>query len=374
MGNNEARFDYNPATLAPLGLLIEEQRTNLLTHSEQFNNNADWTKVRASITANTTVSPDGTLDGDKLVEDSSASTTHILRPTATFSVTSGASYTFSILAKAAERTQIQLSFGTDGSAFTLTQAIFTLSGSGTATANGGSPNPTITSVGNGWFRCSINAVATATTSLAVLRLFLVNGGTDTYTGDGTSGLYIWGAQLEAGAFPTSYIPTVASQVTRSADAASMTGANFSSWYRQGEGTLFWDGSGVNAFGRSMLSISDNTTSNRIRMVWTTSNGRAINTEIVTSGTFQGSVPSSVSTITTGQQYKLSFAYNTNDLAGSRDGGAVGTDTSALIPVVDRMFIGAGPTGAFEYFGGHIRTISFYPKRLADSQLQALTVV
>jgi hypothetical protein len=336
---------------------------------------ASWSKIRASITANTIVAPDGALSADKLVEDSSPSTTHILRPTSPFSVTSGVSYTLSIFAKAAERTQIQLSFGTDGSAFTLTQAIFTLSGSGTATANGGSPNPAIASVGNGWFRCSISAVATTTTGSAVIRLFLANGGTDTYTGNGYSGIYIWGAQLEAGAFSTSYISTVASQVTRAADVAVMTGTNFSSWYNQAEGTLYaeWSSVGSLSDSRIVYALSDGTFNNVNYLTAATASAanQSVNT-IRSSNTSQASI--AVPGAYTNYTYRKTAAvYKVNDFALSGDGGAVAVDTSGLLPVgVDRLALGTSWTATTNFLGGHIKKIAYYPLRVTNAQLQGLT--
>jgi hypothetical protein len=106
--------------------------------------------------------------------------------------------------------------------------------SATFNLGAGSPTASITDVGNGVYRCSITKTATSSASSNGAFIYVTNSASATinaYTGDGYSGIYIWGAQLEAGAFPTSYIPTVASQVTRSADSASMTGANFSDWYR-----------------------------------------------------------------------------------------------------------------------------------------------
>ena len=71
-----------------------------------------------------------------------------------------------------------------------------------------------------------------------------SNGTVTYDGNGTSGIYLWGAQLEEGAFPSSYIPTTTAAATRSADVASITGTAFSGWYRQDEGTFYGEATGL----------------------------------------------------------------------------------------------------------------------------------
>ena len=187
-----ARFDHNPVTQESLGLLIEEQRTNLLTYSEQFDN-AAWTKTKSSITANTIIAPDGTLTGDKLVEDSTLGEHY---PIQLVSLTTGTTYTGSVYVKAGERTSIRLqAAGGAFSTYAQSNADFNLA-TGTVTAQGSlSLGATITSVGNGWFRCTLS-VATVATSTGGIFPILSNGSTTSYTGNGYSGIYIWGAQLE----------------------------------------------------------------------------------------------------------------------------------------------------------------------------------
>ena len=200
----------------PKGLLIEEARTNLVTDSEEFDDSM-FTAVRLSVTANQSLAPDGTSTADEIVEDSSASDTHILRLSS--SVTTGNDYTFSVFAKRASGTRnILVSFRSTNGAFTLSSASFDL-GAGTVTNNSVN-SASIEDYGNGWFRCSITETAAATAT-ARLQFNILDGVSGTYTGDGTSGLFLWGAQLEQGSFPTSYIKTTGSTATRNADVATM---------------------------------------------------------------------------------------------------------------------------------------------------------
>jgi hypothetical protein len=224
---NAARFDYNPVTRESLGLLIEEQRTNLLTYSADFSN-AAWAKSNTTVTSSTIIAPDGTLTGNKIVA-TSATTTHTIGETIT--VTSGATYTLSAFYKAGEETTASLAI----SSSPFPRAKFDLS-AGTVLSSTGT-SATITSVGNSWYRCSLVFVAPTTSIPCFLAIRDIDAN---WAGNGFGGIYSWGAQLEAGVFATSYIPTVASQVTRSADSASMTGANFSSWYNQAEGTFMYN--------------------------------------------------------------------------------------------------------------------------------------
>lgn len=221
------RFTYNPSTLVYEGPLFENAATNLLRYSAQFDN-ANWTKTRSTITANVITSPDGTITADKLIEDTSVNLTHVVYP-AVYSATN-TTLTVSVYAKAGERTSLRLeisNFSTGGAS-----CVFDLT-NGTAgpPINGGDytgTTSTITSIGNGWYRCSVSVVKGAVNSNNFALLSLHNGVTSSYTGDGVSGLYIWGAQLELGSVLTSYIPTVDTPVTRAADISTGSGLLFTS--------------------------------------------------------------------------------------------------------------------------------------------------
>ena len=359
-----ARFDHNPITFESLGLLIEESRTNLVTYSEQFDN-AAWIKTRSSITANTIVAPDGALTGDKLVEDTTASSTHQVIQSASF--TSGTAYTFTTYIKAAERTWALLRL--PSSAFTSTlQAYFNLS-TGVIGAITASTTASITPVGNNWYRCSVTATATTTASGSP-GIFLADGDNGaSYTGNGVSGIYIWGAQLEAGAFATSYIPTVASQVTRAADAASMTGTNFSSWYNAGQGTLYAEANtySVSTGNRTSFAINDATLANRISV----SHGSTKAT-VVNGGTTQMSQSIASVVFTDNTFSKVSVAYADNNGNASANGTLGTLDTAMTIPVVTQLQIGTQVGLAVPVLNGTIKKLAYYPIRCTDAQLQALT--
>jgi hypothetical protein len=356
------RFDYDPVTLAPKGLLIEEQRTNLALRSEEFDN-VNWGKGNSTVTANAVVSPDGTVNADKLVENTATSSHSIAQ---SVSVTSGTTYTFTVYAKAAERSRILIAAAS--SAFTANQAIFNLvngttSGVVACTAS-------MTPVGNGWYRCSWTATATASASPG-FNIFLDNGSTPTYAGDGYSGVFIWGAQVEAGAFATSYIPTVASQVTRAADVAVMTGANFSNWYNQSEGAVFAEFqllavSSTN-FSR-ILALSDGTTSNATIIYQEAAS--ALSTAIRVGNVTQAYLPNVTPPNT--NINKVASAYKLNDFAASGNGGAIQTDASGTLPTPVKANLGSREDNAAAFLNGHIRRIAAFPRRLANAELTALT--
>jgi hypothetical protein len=267
------RFDHNPTTGESLGLLVEEQRTNLLLN------------------------------------------------TATLSTQS----------------------------VTVTAVAHTLSfyGSGTVTLSGASTAGP--AVGSGAFPA--RTTLTFTPSAGTLTL--------TVTGSVTS------AQLEAGAFATSYIATTSAAATRAADVASITGANFSSWYNATEGTIYHQGSTASA--SNFFSIDDSTVSNRI-----TSYFPAVTTPalfIATGGTTQANISSSA--ITAGSTFAQANAYKANDFVIVTNGGAASTDTSGSVPTVNKMVIGANVTGAAAV-NGTIRRLTYWPQRLPNSTLQAIT--
>jgi hypothetical protein len=346
-------------------LLIEEQRTNLLTYSEQFDN-AVWTKTRSSITADATTSPDGTQDADKLVEDT-ATNTHDMTFSASF--TSGTAYTLSIYAKQAGRNlRIYFPTGAFGFAFS---AVFDLS-AGTATIALTGTVASITNVGNGWYRCSITQTATASaTSNFTLRL-IEGASTTSYTGDGTSGIFIWGAQLEAGAFATSYIPTTTTALTRNADVASMTGTNFSDWYNASEGSLFGEFSVYTSVGsKAIVGITDGTNNNRVQFFAASNDPFVLSPRLVAGGVATN--PANTGSIAVNSVGKAIIAYAVGTNAGgfSINGSSIAQSSPAsAFSSVNSLEIGKA-TGLTQ-LNGYIRRIAYYPTRLANEQLQALT--
>ena len=175
-------------------------RRNLLTYSEAFNESV-WIKLNGSITSTSETAPDGTATADKFTENT-ATGGHRLRQGAA-SYVSGSSYTFSVYAKAAERSVIV--FDLPSSAFLAATVWFNLAATAVSKTSGATVTSSITGVGSGWFRLSVTASCTTTaTSNVDFYLDASPTGTTSYTGDGTSGILIWGAQLELGSTATNY--------------------------------------------------------------------------------------------------------------------------------------------------------------------------
>jgi hypothetical protein len=201
---------------------------------------------------------------------------------------------------------------------------------------------------------------------------LDNGSGVAYTGKGYSGIYLWGAQLDSGAFPTSYIPTVAATVTRNADVANMTGTNFASWYRADEGTIYLEvQSSPNTLSSYLVLFDGNQTRNSI---YFDNDSGSMRNVIFSSGSVVSVLGlSSIGTV--GTFNKLIATYKTNDFAACRNSGSVVTDTSGNAPSdVSQLILGRNSNNAGSTFiSGCIRKIAYYPTRCTNAQLQALTV-
>jgi hypothetical protein len=349
------RLDYNPNTLAAQGLLIEESRTNIQLQSEDLSSATGWGTTGSSISTNATTAPTGAVTADKLVEDTSTGL-HLVA--STNAVTVGVAYTFTVFAKAAERTQFQISgMGLTGAGFNI---LVTLTGAGSV--SGAPVGTAITLLNNGWYRVSVPFTPTNTTP-PVYSLY--DGTTNSYTGNGTSGLFLWGSQTEAGAFPTSYIPTTTTALTRAADVASVN--TLSPWYNATAGTIFVEAANAQV-SASLFSTDDGTASNRIITYFNVANSPAF--RVVSGGVDQANF--SAGTIAQNATFKLSTAYATNDFAASLNGAAAVTDTSGTVPSGQTTArIGSNVSSA-NFINGYLRRITYYPRRLSNAELQAIT--
>jgi hypothetical protein len=357
-------------TLAPKGLLIEESRTNLLLQSQAFNNAAYAPFGVDRSTFDTQVAPDGTTTADTIIE-TTITGVHRLDQ-AGFSV-SGV-VTLSIFAKLGLGSRF-LVIGLSRDTTNTGSATFDLSnGTNTQTqANGAysSPTATITAVSQGFYRCTL----TITVDTANLfRVALSDTSTPTtgnravgadYLGDGTSSLILWGAQLESGSFSTSYIPTTTAAATRAADVAVMTGANFSNWYNQSEGTLFAEALTFNSnVSKYPWSVHDGSQAELIAPYFLNANGGGF---VVDGSVTQVQIEAAGLSIAS----KIALAVKANDFALSINGSAVTTDTSGTMPTPGRAQLGNRADGN-RTLNGHIKRIAYFPRRLSDAELQGVT--
>ena len=352
---NVPRIDYTGGGCGKL--LLEPQRTNLLTYSSEFDN-AAWTKSGATITANSTTSPDGTTNADKLVEDA-ATGTHWVRQSVT--AVNGKT-TLSIFAKKGERDYILLRENTRGGYY------FNLNTGTIGSVYSIAPDSyEIKEFSAGWYKCSI----TITTSNATGDFIIYTADADnsnSYTGDGTSGIYIWGAQVESGSYSTSLINTSGTAVTRVADSASKSG--ISSLIGQTEGTMFVDFDIDSARSTSVIAwLTDGTTNNAI--IVTISSGGLLQVVVNSGGTTYVNIVGSA----LGEgRYKVSVAYKLNDVAVFLNGALVGTDSSVIIPLsLSRLDVGQTATATAQ-LGGKITSAILFKTALSNAELAALTTL
>ena len=362
---NGPRFDhvYNGSSWVSKGLLIEEARTNNLLQSNSFS--TVWTALDGVAVANSGTSPDGTNNAWKLNELATSTPNHGIYQ-GPIGVAGAVPSTLSVYAKMGERNWMQIA-PYDGSANYFTW--FDLS-NGTVGTNPAGNTATITPVGNGWYRCSVSRSSNS----LYHQIFSANGDNNgSYSGEVGKGIYIYGAQLEAGSFPTSYIPTTSATVTRSADVCQITGGDFSGFYNQTEGSLAVEYDQIKPLNiGTVVNFNDGGTSNAM---WDyASEGTYLGNDygssfyIRSGGTFTVENPNYP--IGLGQQ-KYSVGFKSNDFAMSYLGRTVQTDATVTIPTVNQMGIGK-PLFVGYPFSGHIARLRYFNTRLLNSQLVALS--
>ena len=340
-------------------LLLEPSSTNKLPYSEDFSQ-SDWVKGNTSITKNIIKSPDGIVNAHKLVEDSSNSY-HKLDDTIT--VSSGATVTCSVFVKKAERDFILLfeSNSADGAYFNLNTGAFV--------RTDGSPNSyNSENYGNGWYRLSIT-VTVPSTSCRFQIYVTETSATTVYQGDGSSGVYLWGATVEELSYATSYIPTAGTTITRAAETCNNSKPSVNST----EGVLFVDYASLSNSGNyRLICLSDGTTSNRVFIGFRLDTGYIYYFVIVGGST----VASHITSTTSLDFSKVAVKWKANDFALWINGSEISTDTSGSsfsANTLNTLQMNEGDGAGFEFYG-KIKGLAVYNEALSESQLMQLTGV
>ena len=362
--NSAPRFDHDPTTGESLGLLVEESRTNLYVYSEDA---SQWDYTNGSYY----------LDAAAIAPDGSAGA-YVVYPTSSIprinpgniSLVSGTRYTFSVFCKAKEFSTIACFWNT-----TLIDPNVYGSTTFVNLNTGVSSDPSIVqTVGypNGWWRLIINgALADGNGSAHVTIVPGSTGSPNAIVPNGTDGIYAWGAQMEASAsFPTSYIPTEGSTVTRAADVASITGTNFSSWYEQSEGTVFYEGQvlGSASSNKNMLGLSNGTANETAYMFIPSGSNQRFKVVV---GGVQQVLQNAIITADVYSPSKSAFALKLDSTTCAGNGTVQSENTSCLIPAVDRFIFGAVSTGE-SLLAARYKRLTYWPTRLSNDTLQTIT--
>ena len=345
---NLPRFDFDPVSLICNGLLIEESRTNLFLQSQDFTN-SPWSNVGVgTVIDGAAIGPDNTASACALTPTSGGGV--LLNQSVTVTA---APHTITLYAKQNGITSIGFASRDNPN---LGIANFNLL-TGVATTQSGATSASMSIARNGFWRC----VATFTPTLGASNRYRIS----TPIGDGIKSVLIYGAGLELGSFPTSYIPTTTAAVTRNADVATITGTNFSDWWQAGKGSALALARPSTVSGtRPLIQFDDTTTDNIIALRGNTTNPELY---VRTGGSDQAQIDAG--TIAANVRYRLAGAWATNSCSASVNSGTPVLDGVATIPAVTQARLGSDGTN---YLNGHLEAIEYYEERVPNSSLQVVS--
>jgi len=351
---NEPRLEYD-ASGNPLGLLIEEARTNVLAYSNRLSGSS-WQGTNCSITTDSTTSPDGSINASKVTCSVDGGTSSVWQ----YAISSGlnGNYSNSLYLKADTLNYAQLNVGYLVSSFV---ANFDLI-NGTVTHILGT-GATITDVGNGWFRCTLPFNTLGSGGFGVTP---IDSMSSIRRSGAVGSVFVYGAQTEVGSFPTSYIPTSGSAVTRAKDLASLPVERFA--FNDTKGSVVVSAEMVtSSSSKGIASFKGNASLENIGLYEIASGNMVY--EVRSSSTNQASynVPLAFN------NFKVGYVFKTNDFNLAVNGTAYTTDTSGVVPTgLSTLLIGSIYDVGTNLMNGHIKQIQYYPKRLSNEELELLT--
>jgi hypothetical protein len=372
---NQIRHQYDPETGEYLGWLLEKGSTNVFLYSQEMDN-AYWTKINSTVTANAGTAPDGTVTADRITEDNTSGQRYCRRTSIT--VASSQSYNFSAFVKPdANRTGISLYLYNGSSEgtivdFNLTTGSFNQTSVGTVTEM----NATIEEYPEGWYRLSITCKCnTAGTAVSGAFYFSSdpNNGNASYAGDNTSGVLLWGMQMEVLNAPTSYIPTGAATATRSGEFMALSVSQFP-WWNPREGTFYlerriWKESAIAAWSAGLYLSDSNYVAFRAEANSTISARIACGGSTIFS---LGIATAETGPATPRAQHKLAVAWDATTQNFAFNGSGIAGSSGVYVPFaaanmrLNRMR--PSDTDSIQI----IRRVAYYPRRLSGQQISSLT--
>jgi hypothetical protein len=322
--NNKPRIDFlNDSNGA---LLLEPSRLNVATYSEDFSNGV-YTQTNGTVTINNAISPDGTQNADTWTATSGSAQLQ-----GVVVITSGVQYTMSIYLKRK-------------------------TGTGQVSLRGVSNTSTPITITDEWQRYSVTLTSTDTNGR--YGVLLLNSGDE---------VYVWGAQLEAGSYPTSYIPTQGATATRVAETCNDAGND--QVFNGSEGVLFVEMSALaNDSTTRRINLRNSSGSNQIRIEF--GNSSNLISAVLFNGANQAVINNTSNNILNSN--KIAFKYKENDFALWINGVEVGTDiigTTIGAGILDRIDLSLSPNQTYS----NIKQIQYFNTALTDLQLQQLTTL
>lgn len=364
---NVPRKHYLQDGSGEYGFLPEKAATNTSTQSEDLSH-GDWAKIRSTISTDVTIAPDGTSTADGLIastDNNNHRVDKVLTPTL------GVEYVWSAFVKAADKSFLNLvSEDTDpGSSITASQ--FNLNTGAVESTGSGHNAAGINTLPNGWFRVWIQWTGAASGPRQMIAPATAAGLSNvTYVGDGsTIDLYIWGVQREVGTYPTSYIPTVGSTVTRAADLPSWENLDTDARFNASEGTVYCEfkKNNYDAFNR-VFAIDDGSNANRINLEQQNAATFSLNANVISASTtkFNASTNPSDELMS-----KVGLRYRENDYSFVLDGSLIGSSGTDLPVAVDTMGVGMSGSGT-NTLDSIIKNMSYINKGETNAKMKTET--
>jgi len=354
------RIDYTGGTPS---ILLEPSRINLIEQSEYFNG-SDWSRNNTSVIDNAIISPEGLLNGSKFIQDNGTTDCNV-RTQDTINVVSGDIYTFSVFAKKAEFDKIQLDFS--DSRFGAAYVIADLT-NGTLTAGEDNTDEGIEDYGNGWYRVYVVGTAIATGTAA--RIFRLN---DNGSGDGSKGIYAYGAQIEQGSYPTSYIPTYNSSATRAADDINkLTNLSTNGIANNYSTTLFFEGTNFKTTANTRFATlydSSSSSNPRVLLYSTNFNSSTFRINLQYRSTGQSDVSLGTGSMTYNTRFKGIVRLDGTSLSLFVNG----TEYSTTIVQADDIEV-LDLADILNDLSHTISKLSVFPTALSDDDCEALTAL
>ena len=364
VADTSSRLDYdllNGKVVNCPHYLLEPQRSNLFTNSEDFSTN--WSVSNVLVNVNQIISPNGTLNADLVYENTGTNPHFIFQ---TVGTTTTNDYTISVFAKYSGRFLQVFVGGSDAVGnpyvnFDLQNGTFN---------NNGANGVSMENYGNGWYRCSVEVTSAVTSGfnpIFGLVKTLNSSRASSYTGDGTSGFYIFGAQVEEGSYPTSYIPTTTTTITRAAETAD--GSGNAATFNDSEGVLMAEISALDLLSDVsrpiLLTSSDGL--NYVNIYWQSNGVLTVfnNVNGVNTVLFQ----ETLNDITTFHKASLKWSSQGYELWVNGLKLANSTNTSVPTGLSELMF---NWYGNIRYFHGKTREVQYFDSALTDAQLETLT--